>query len=261
MTDTRGTPMPDYTEQLTRIEAKVDRLLGVTPPPAPTPTPAGKWPSDVLPLLKRWTVTTTTGPQGDPDNEYYVGKQIPGVLFVQDGGVVFRAGVDGAHTPNSKFCRVEGRQMADGAWKKAAWRSSDGVHTLTAELAIDTSGLVKRKRVNGLQIHDGSDDVMQVMRHETLGLGVMTNDGGTWLSLDPAYSGGRFTCGIRVEGGTVQVTYNAGKVVRFAKSGSGWFWKAGCYLQSDMTTWGEPSTSWGQVTIWRLDETGTAVSR
>lgn len=256
--------MPDYGAQLDRIEGKLDQLLGVVPPPvdpSPVPTPSKRFPSDVLPALKTWTVTTTTGKQGDPDNEYYVGKALPGVLFVQDDGVVFRAGVDGAHTPNSKFCRVEARQMADGAWKKAGWRSSDGVHTLSAELAIDTSGLVKRRRCNGLQIHDGSDDVMQVMRHETLGLGVMTSDGGTWLSLDPAYAGARFACDIRVEGGLIRVTYNGTKTVSFAKSGSGWYWKAGCYLQSDMATWQEPSTSWGQVTIWRLDPTGTAVSR
>ncbi|MFA5886100.1 MAG: polysaccharide lyase family 7 protein, partial [Acidimicrobiia bacterium] len=186
--------MRDYRVQLDRIEAKLDRVLGAPPvadPPAPTPPPgAGRWPSDVLPALKTWTVTTTTGHQGDPDNEYYVARDIPGVLFVEDGGgVVFRAGVDGFHTANSKYVRVEARQMADGKWRKAGWKAADGVHTLTAELAIDTSGLVKRKRVVGLQIHDGSDDVMQVMRHEMLGLGVMTDDGGTWLSLDPLYSG------------------------------------------------------------------------
>jgi hypothetical protein len=256
--------MAKYTEQLDRIERKIDELLGATPPPPPPPppppVPVPRWPSDVLPALKTWTVTTTTGSQGDPDNEYYVARDIPGVLFVEDGGgVVFRAGVDGFHTANSKYCRVEARQMADGKWRKAGWKATDGAHTLTAELAIDTSGLTMRKRCNGLQIHDGSDDVMQVMRHETLGLGVMTNDGGTWLSLDPAYSGARFACEIRVEGGRVQVTYNGTKVVEFAKSGSGWYFKAGCYLQSDMATWGEPATSWGQVTLWRLDETGTKV--
>lgn len=258
--------MSDYSAQLDRIEGKVDKLMGVLcpplpwDPPPPPPSGAKRFPSDVLPALKTWTITTTTGKQGDPDNEYYVDKDVPGVLFVQDQGVVFRAGVDGAHTSGSKFCRVEARQMADGAWKKAGWRSSDGVHTLTAELAIDTSGLVMRKRCNGLQIHNGSDDVMQVMRHESMGLGVMTNDGGTWLSLDPAYSGARFTCEIRVEGGKVRVTYNGQKVVEFAKSGSGWYWKAGCYLQSDMATYKEPSTSWGQVVLWRLEETGTKVS-
>lgn len=224
----------------------------------PPPSTGGPHPSDVLDL-RSWTVMLPTGGQGDPDNLYLIGQSIPGVFFVRDGGVVCRAPADGVHSPNSKYPRTELRQMANDDWTKAAWPSLAG-HSLEAELAIDTRGLAARRRINGLQIHDGGDDVCQIMCHETDGLGLMHSDGNAWESIDPNYvDGTRFTCKITAEGDRIQVDYNGARVVDIPKKGSGWYWKAGCYLQTGgASEHHEPAGATGEVVIWRLVTTGGA---
>jgi hypothetical protein len=236
------------------------------------PAPGGKLPTDVLPILKTWTVTTTTGKQGSPTNKYPVGDHasIPGVFYVQsDGGVMFHATVNGFTTPNSKRCRVEGRQMADANWTKASWNGADP-HVLDADLWISTAGLAKRKRVSGLQIHDGGDDVLQVLADAEHGLIILTDDGKTMTVLDAGYRDKqRFTC--RIETGVdkrkvgdktvadVVVTYNGVEKARFVKAGTSWYFKAGCYLQASMAEHGEPSTSYGEVVIYDLKTSGKLI--
>ena len=235
------------------------------PGPDPKPDTSGKVPTDVLPILKTWTVTTTTGKQGSPTNLYPAkigdGKGfIPGVFYVtDDGGVMFHATVDGFTTPNSKRCRVEGRQMADGDWTKAAWNGNDP-HTLEAEFWISTAGLTKRKRVSGLQIHDGGDDVIQVLADAEHGLIVLTDDGKTMTVLDPDYRD-KQRCTVRIEtgAGKVRVVYSGGKTVEFNKRGTSWYFKAGCYNQASMAEHGEPPTSFGEVCIYKLSATGKLV--
>jgi hypothetical protein len=226
------------------------------------PAPGGKLPADVLPILKTWTVTTTTGKQGSPTNKYPVGDHasIPGVFYVQaDGGVMFHATVNGFTTPNSKRCRVEGRQMADDKWTKASWSGAEP-HTLEADLWISTAGLAKRKRVSGLQIHDGGDDVLQVLADAEHGLIVLTDDGKTMTVLDAGYRDKqRFTCRIETGGGTVRVFYNGTEKASFQKKGTSWYFKAGCYLQASMAEHGEPSTSYGEVVIYDLKASGKLI--
>jgi hypothetical protein len=235
---------------------------GGTPPEEPdTPDPqTGRNPTDVLPVLKTWTVTTTTGQQGSPTNKYPVGDHasIPGVFYVtDDGGVMFHATVNGFTTPNSKRCRVEGRQMADANWTKAAWNGSDP-HTLDAELWISTAGLQKRKRVCGLQIHDGGDDVLQVAYDAALGLIVLTDDGQTVTSLDASYRDRqRFTCRIETGGGKIRVTYNGTQTVELPGQGTSWYFKAGAYNQASMAEHGEPASAYGEVCIYRLTASGS----
>lgn len=222
------------------------------------PSTGGTHPSDVLDL-RHWTVMLPTGSQGDPDNEYVLGRSIPNTLFVRDGGVVFRCPANGFHSPNSKYARTELRQMADDDWTKAAW-SSTGSHSLEAELSIDASHLTARRRINGLQIHDGGDDVCQIMRHETLGLGLMHADGKAWEPIDPGYvDGTRFTCKITAEKHRILVDYNGRRAVDISKSGSGWYFKAGAYLQSGgASEHREPDSAHGEVVIYRLATTGGA---
>ena len=254
---------------------------GEQKPDQPEPQPAGRGrvPTDVLPVLKTWTITTTTGKPGSPTNLYPAqlgdgAGHIPGVFYVRDdGGVMFHATVDGVTTKNSKRCRVEGRQMADGRWTKAAWSGADP-HALDAELWISTAGLTKRKRVSGLQIHDGGDDVLQVVADAELGLAVLTDDGKTVHVLDAAYRDEQ-RCTVRIETGRnrrksggktvadVVVTYRSGdvsKTVTIEKVGTSWYYKAGCYLQASMAEHGEPATAYGEVVIYRLDATGKLTS-
>lgn len=233
---------------LTALDRPADP--GDNPPP---PKPVGKYPSDVLDL-RNWTIMLPTGGQGDPDNEYVIGRSIPGVLFVDtDGAVVFRTDVvNGVHSGGSKYPRTEAREMVDDDWTKAAWPSTSP-RWLQADLAIDTSHLTTRKRINGMQIHDGGDDVCQVMAREDGKLGLAHNDGDSFEVIDPAYvSGTRFTCKILVTGtGRLQVFYNGAKKVDVPKTGTGWYWKVGCYAQTGgASTYKEPAGSYAQVKVW-----------
>ena len=244
----------------------VDVYIGATPTPVtptPTPTPttptatepavpaSGRKPADVLDL-RNWTIMLPTGTVGDPDNNYAakIGS-IVNVFYVgDDGAVVFEAPADAVHSPHSKFGRTEAREMADASWTLAAWPSS-GDNELECDLAIDTSGLVTRKRINGMQIHDGADDVCQIMRHETQGLGLMHSDGKAWESIDPGYTGGRVTVRIQAKADRLVVFYQGRQVVDIPKKGTGWFWKFGCYLQTDVPTYGEAPDRRGRVRVWR----------
>jgi hypothetical protein len=236
------------------------------PGPDPDPQPGGKLPTDVLPALKTWTVTTTTGSPGSPTNLYpaKIGDGegfIPEVFYVRpDGGVMFRATVNGVTTPNSKRCRVEARQMADDAWTKAAW-SPRTPHSLEAEFWASTAGLTKRKRVSALQIHDGADDVLQVVADAELGLALLSDDGDTVNVLDPDYRDEQ-RCVVRIDtdAGKTQVAYNAGqpnaKTVEISTTGSGYYFKAGAYNQASMQEHGEPASAFSEVCIYTLMVTG-----
>jgi hypothetical protein len=266
----------ELNDQLDELEEAVDELddedqdddgdddEGEEPPPA-----TGLVPTDVLPILKTWTVTTTTGKPGSPTNKYPIGDhaEIPGVFYVRpDRGVMFHATVNGVTTPNSKRCRVEGRQMADDRWTKAAWNGADP-HTLDADLWISTAGLSKRKRVSGLQIHDGGDDVLQVLADAEHGLIVLTDDGKTMTVLDPGYHNEQ-RVKVGIETGVdkrkigdktvadVVVTYNGVEKARFTKTGTSWYFKAGAYLQASMAEHGEPPTAYGEVVIYSMAATG-----
>lgn len=198
------------------------------------PTPGGPHPSDVLPLLRHWTIMLPTGSPGDPDNDYLVGESIPDTYFVRDDehgrGVVFRTYPGLAfHSPNSKYGRTEARQMVppSGSWEKSAWSSSEP-HLLYAKLAIDTSHL-DHPIVNGLQIHDGGDDVIQVQARNGV-LGVAHDDGDSWEPLDVHRDGVPFEMTIDVTGGgEIVFVYNGVEALTIPKRGSGWYWKAGCY--------------------------------
>src|SRR5207244_8714472 len=99
---------------------------------------------------------------------------------------------------------------------------------LRARLAVDASRLAY-PIVNSAQIHDGSDDVMQVQLRDGA-LGVAANNGAFWQVLDPHYVDGTpFVLDAQSTGrGEIAVTYNGAATVRLPKSGTGWSWKVGC---------------------------------
>jgi hypothetical protein len=267
--------MTDYIEdRLDRIEAqnvavvsKLDAVLaklnttGPVDPGGPTdppPPPTGKRPADILDLAK-WTLMLPTGSEGDPDNTYAVRWGVlPGLFYVDSSdAVVFETPANGFHSSGSKYARTELRQMKDTNWTKAAWPSTEA-HSLECDMAIDTSGLSGRKRINGMQIHDGGDDVCQIQFRENGQLGLSHNDGQSWEVIDPNYTNGkRFVCKLVVPGGAVnstrlQVLYNGVKKVDVPKNGNGWFWKFGCYLQSGgASDYKEPAGARGRVKVWR----------
>lgn len=235
-------------------------LLALPTPPTPGPV---RHPTGVIPEFARWTTMTTTGAEGDPDNEFYIAESVPGVYYVgDDGGVVFNCDPNGFHSKGSKFPRVENRMQSDkpNTWTpKSAWTSS-GDHRLSAELSIDTSGLSARKRGNAIQIHDGGDDVCQVMKHEEWGLGLMHSDGKKWESIDPNYRDGqRFACEVQAVASRIVVLYNGVKKVDIAKAGTGWYWKIGAYVQTGgASEFKEPPGARYKVTVYSCTVTGGA---
>lgn len=223
------------------------------------PAPGGPHPSEVVPALEHWTIMLPTGSDGDPDNEYVVGRSIADTYFVRDDehgrGVVFRTyPATAVHSKNSKYGRTEGRQMVPGKkWTKSAWPSSEP-HRLTARLAIDTSRLAY-EIANAVQIHNGDDDVAQVQAREGV-LGVSHKDGKAWEVLDPAYGGQTFDIKVEVTGGgEIVFVYNGIEKVRIDKSGSGWYWKAGCYPNTGGANTDRPEaeTAFAEVVVYDLD--------
>jgi len=96
---------------------------------------------------------------------------------------------------------------------------------------------------------------MQIMRHESKGLGVMHSDGKKWISINPNYRGEVFACLIQVINNTIYVDYNGDRVAEFDASGSTWFWKAGCYNQTGGGREERPelNSAYGEVRIYQLE--------
>lgn len=224
-----------------------------TPPGQNGPTPL-----DLIPELRTWTVMLPRGSEGDPDNDY-AGDwgNIPDLFFARDNAVVLRCPADGVTSGGSDYPRTELRQMVDTEWTKAAWPSS-GAHTLTCDLAIDTRGLTTRPRISAMQIHDGGDDVMQLIYERGVGLGVSHKDGNAWELLWRDYRDAQaFRCAIGAVDDHITVNINGLRLLDIPKSGSGWYWKVGTYIQSGgQSKHHEPEGAYGEVVLYSLTTTG-----
>jgi hypothetical protein len=208
-------------------------------------------PADVIDL-SYWYLTLPTGQEGSPDtienpnltkftNEFFKLNQ-------GRDGVVFSARADGVTTENSSYPRSELREM-NGS-EKASWSNTSGSHTLDVCEAITKTPSAKPEVV-AAQIHDGSDDVMQI-RLEGKTLMVQYNDGKSEIVIDPNYAlGTPYNVRIVAEGGKVDVLYNGQKKAELPLSGSGWYWKVGAYVQSS-TDKGESPDATGEVTVYSL---------
>lgn len=255
----------DHERRLVAVEAREDCRPGEpgpddpsvppAPTPGPVPAPSGRHPSNVIPALAHWTIMLPTGSAGDPDNEYLVGKSIPGTYYVADGAVVFRCHPGTAvHSKNSKYGRCEAREMRDGKWTKAAWSSTHS-RRLTARLRIDASRLA-HKIVNCVQIHDGGDDVLQVQLRDGV-IGVAHDDGQSWAPLLTDYRGEVIDVSIENTGrGKVIVTAGS-KSVELLKAGSGWYFKVGNYPNTGGANAQrrESPDAFCDVVVYRLDVT------
>ena len=83
------------------------------------------------------------------------------------------------------------------------------------------------------------------------------NNGNNVGTLNANYSlGTAFTIQINVSNGYIQVLYNGSQKVDFANKGSGYYFKAGCYTQSNPSDGDSPS-AYGQVIIYSLQVSHT----
>ena len=249
-----GTDSPPSTEAPPSTGAPANPETSAPPAPAPS---QNRLPSDVL-ELDNWYLTLPTGAKGKPDTveqpalDRYSSRHFR--LNQAGNGVVFSTPAGGTTTKNSSYPRSELREMR-GA-DKAAWSNTSGTHTLTARQAV-TALPPRKPEIVTAQIHDSSDDVMQV-RLEGKRLMVQYDDGDREIVMDPNYKlGTPFDVKIVAADRRVQVYYNGTRKAVINRSGSSWYFKSGSYLQTN-TGKGDKATAVGEVVIYSLEVTHTS---
>jgi hypothetical protein len=215
-------------------------------------TGARRYPAQLI-ALDDWKLTLPTGGDDGPQEieQPELATYTSEYFRLDDGGtgVVFRAEVGGTTTENSSYPRSELREM-DGA-DKASWSNTSGTHTLRVRQAVTALPPVKPHVVTA-QIHDAEDDVVEV-RLEGEHLLVEYDDGDGEVTLDPAYVlGTPYDLEIVAAGGRVQVAYNGAVLADIPKRGSGWYFKSGSYVQSNLIQGDDPGAV-GEVVLYALE--------
>jgi Alginate lyase len=204
-----------------------------------------------------WYLTLPTGHKGNPDTiQPPELAEYSSTWFHLDSAskaLVFTANAGGVTTSGSSYPRSELREM-DGA-EKASWSDTRGTHTLTVRQAVTALPKAKPEVVTA-QIHDSSDDVMEIRLEDTR-LIAQYNDGRSDITLDPSYSlGSVYDLKIVASGGRIQVYYDGTKKADIARQGSGWYFKSGSYVQSN-TSKGDKAGAVATVVIYQLGVTHT----
>lgn len=217
-----------------------------------------KYPAEVL-NLTNWKQTLPIGSSRKPKEitPSSLSTYIHNLFFrtnTECTGVVFRAPVNGVTTSNSGYPRSELREMTNNGKSLASWSTTSGAHTMTIDEAITAVPKVKKHVVAG-QVHDASDDVI-VVRLEYPKLFVDIN-GKTGPTLDANYTlGKRFTVKFEASGGKIKVYYNGSTkpVYTLTKKGSGNYFKAGAYTQSNCSKEKKAcnDNNYGEVVIYKL---------
>lgn len=210
-----------------------------------------KVPADLLDLGD-WYLTLPTGEEGDPDDVYPpdLGSFDTSWFQLNDDrdGVVFRANAGGVTTENSNYPRSELREMIDG--EPASWSNETGTHTLSVRQAVTKLPEVKPHVVTA-QIHGGDDDVVLV-RLEGERLIAEYDDGDSEIVIDPAYVlGTPYDLRIVAAGSRIEIFYNDELAAEIPRSGSGWYFKTGSYVQSNPER-GDDAGAVAEVVIYSL---------
>jgi hypothetical protein len=226
------------------------------PPAAPAPTlaPPGtaQVPGQLLDLTN-WKLTLPTGREGKPEEilEPELSSFTNAFFRLNEGrdGVVFTANAGGVTTSGSSYPRSELREM--NGQEMASWSNTAGTHTMRVREAVTRLPAVK-PHVVAAQIHDAEDDIIEV-RLEGQRLLVQYNDGDDDATLDPAYAlGTPYDLEIDAADGHIRVSYNGTQKADIVKSGAGWYFKAGSYVQSNLSRGDAPDAE-GQVVIYALN--------
>jgi hypothetical protein len=221
-------------------------------PSLPAPPGTAQFPGQVIDL-DDWYLTLPTGEEHNPDDVYQ-----PELNTFTDrwfrlndkrDGVVFTADAGGVTTKNTHYPRSELREMDGPA--KAAWSNATGTHTLRLRQEVTGLPTVKPHLVTA-QIHDGEADVIEV-RLEGEHLLVEYDAGDGEITIDPEYVlGTPYDLEITAAGGHIRVSYNGTQKADVVKSGSGWYFKTGSYVQSNPSRGDAPDAA-GQVVLYSLD--------
>lgn len=215
------------------------------------------YPSQIL-NLANWKETLPTGSAKKPTEikQAMLATYTENPYFKPNSecdGVIFRAPVNGVTTSGSGYPRSELREMSPNGKNLASWATTSGTNSMFIDQAITAVPKTKKHIVAG-QIHDADDDVI-VIRLEYPKLFIDIN-GKTGPTLDPNYTlGKRFTVSFVASNGQIKVFYNgsANPAYVMKKAGSGNYFKAGAYTQSNCSKEKDCSNeNYGEVIIYKL---------
>ena len=220
-------------------------------------------PSQLLDL-RNWYLTLPTGGDGDPDTVHQPDLERYSSPFFQvddqRDGVVCTAKAGGVTTKNSSYPRTELREM-NGA-EQASWSNRSGTHTLAVRQAVTQLPKAKPELVTA-QIHDAESDVMEIRledkrliaQYDSSAKGGKDKSGKKEVVVDPDYAlGTPYDLRLVATGGRIDVWYNGKQVGSIARSGSGWYFKTGSYLQSN-TDKGDAADAVGKVVLYQVEVT------
>ncbi|HEV7453888.1 MAG TPA: polysaccharide lyase family 7 protein [Candidatus Saccharimonadales bacterium] len=221
----------------------------------PAPAPPQPTPSSVLGLTGwRLTLPVDTAHNGSPDeiDQPELAGFVSSPYFEltpAKNGVIFQANAGGATTKNSGYPRSELREMTANGATEASWSNATGTHTMVVREAITHLPAVKPEVV-AAQIHNASDDVIMVkLSGNHLFVEANSKNIG---DLDTNYALGTvYTIRIVAGNGRIQAYYNDVLKADYAKSGSGLYFKAGCYTQSNVSK-GDAPDAFAQVIIYSV---------
>lgn len=250
------TPIGDA-DLLNQIKASFV-AAGWTPPsttPVTPPVVLNSKPTDITGNL--WTIMapfSKPGTTSSPENLYISDAQTDSrytpYLFMRDNAVVFKTFVNGVHSPNSDYPRSELREMKDLNWGEASWSDKTGNNILTTRQAITHEPVVKPEVVSA-QIHNGSDDVIQIFLQGNK-LYVRYNNDNSLALMDANYVlGTPYDLVINASGGHIKVSYNGVQKLDWSKSGSGYYFKEGSYCQSNVSK-GDAPDAYCEVEVYSL---------
>lgn len=207
-----------------------------------------------------WKLTLPTGRPGRPDEIIRPRASVPPwyVIRPEERRVICRANAGGVTTRGSKYPRTELRELVPGTERLAGWDSRRGFHQMTMSAAIH-AGTQRRRRLVCAQMHNGDDDVAQV-RLEDDRLFVEA-DGDEIGDLDPDYDGHPFQVRVAAGGAGVRIAYTPyrGRTKNVdlpGLTGRGWYFKAGMYLQSNVST--DAGGAYGEMSLYGLKVTHLA---
>lgn len=230
----------------------------VTTPQTPTTTTCN-YPAQVL-NLSNWKQTLPTGSAGSPTEilQPQLATYTNDPFFKANtdcSGVVFRAPTNGVTTSGSSYPRSELREMTSNGTAKASWSTESGSHAMEWDAAITAVPSGKKHVVVG-QIHDANDDVITIrLEYPKL---FIDHGGNSGAILTNNYAlGTKFSVKWVVSGGKILTYYNGNLVETYTKSGSGMYFKAGMYTQSNCSTESSSgfscgSGNYGEAIIHRL---------
>lgn len=166
----------------------------------------------------------------------------------EEGRLVFRARCDGVTTKGSKYPRTELREM-EGA-REAAWDVADAkIRRLDLVFAVTHLPEVK-PHVVCAQIHDASRDVLMV-RLEGSKL-LLERTGREDVVLERKYVlGSAVAVQVEAGAGRIRVWYQDELRADWPENARGCYFKAGCYVQSNVSK-GDAPEDCGEVRFSRI---------